>query len=851
MGLAGRFLTILVLSVGAASSTSAQECDDRLKALVASFPVIGTPSGTYDTSTAAIDPSFGYAGAFGTALPVNVSLQQFRAARGYGALVHADRDSYEAWTKKQKEREQLLKAASAFGGPPPYSLAMGEDYLARTVETLRARRAALGDSHPYVQEWLRNQRRAQAACTSQTGNCENLPRLEGTYDGALQQLAEADVRYQEATAFMFGYRPSEAFDRFRAIAERKDDPWRAVASMQAVRALLLNVYGREPSTTERAQQAEQLTHRILADPSLLTIHPWADRQLDVIAYQSGEPALLDDQLQRLMKAVSANIGTPDWTDAAAGQLALQLEYFLTPEIREPRGYWLRPTPAANARSEALRHLVDKWPLLDWLQADAAANWSRSLTWRNTALGQPDDPLPEHAWSRIDSDSVLWIRPYALRAPADDTSRERLWQLYQRAEDMADRCDMPIEWAAVYDRLVEGVVRVSLFANPDRVDEVLKRAKLLPAKRRLEITELARQTALIAGRMDLAWRWAVHLGGATTAVDVYIARDVGELVTAVEHMKNIGRPPTPRTYPLPTAQLGSRQAEALLALLPTSALLDAADRFEKPHPLRDALIRTAWLRAWLLEDRPLLRWASAKLSALDPALARDLRDADATWTRSSADQIRLLMVLRNPALTMRVFYDDGTTFRSSAKPRQKPGEPDATHSNDGNWWCQSNLDAAREAILRDTWFSATDWIEGASIEPLYRWAATSAPLLGLVDQKELDRLAAIPSAPETLTNRTLAWARSVSWFDRLMGWDRDVPEALHLAVRVTRWACRSDRVPHGPSSRRAYAILHRDYPDSEWARKTKYWYGALKANDYPVYYRPEIRPYYRPPYSSSN
>jgi hypothetical protein len=43
------------------------------------------------------------------------------------------------------------------------------------------------------------------------------------------------VRYQEATAFMLGYRPSEAFDRFHAIAERKDDPWRAMASTLADR----------------------------------------------------------------------------------------------------------------------------------------------------------------------------------------------------------------------------------------------------------------------------------------------------------------------------------------------------------------------------------------------------------------------------------------------------------------------------------------------------------------------------------------------------------------------------------------------------------------------------------------
>jgi hypothetical protein len=433
--------------------------------------------------------------------------------------------------------------------------------------------------------------------------------------------------------------------------------------------------------------------------------------------------------------------------------------------------------------------------------------------------------------------VLWIRPYALRAPADDTARDRLWQLYLRAEAMVDRCELPIEWAAVYDRIVEGVVRVSLFANPDRVDDVLNRAKALPAKRRMEIAELARQSALLAGRLDLARRWAVHLGGATTAVDVYIARNAGELAFAAEHMTTIGKPPTPRWYGVGTYHVGSREAVALLDLLPTATLLDTADRFERPHPLRDAIIRTAWLRAWLLDDPQLLKRASAKLSTIDPAFARDLRAAGSAWTKRSADQIRLLMVLRNPALTMRVFYNDG----SGGLPRKTPGEIDKAHPNDGNWWCRLDVDAEQKAIVKDTWYSATDWIEGANIEFLHGWAAQAAPLLRLVDRKELDKLAAIQSGPKTLTDRTLAWAQQIDWFDRLMDWDRDIPEALHLAVRTTRRACPSDRVPHGRYSQRAFAYLHRHYADSEWARRTKYWYGDLEAKS-----EAYDRPYYRQP-----
>jgi hypothetical protein len=851
MGPACRFLTILAFGIGAASSTLAQDCDDRLKALVAKFPVIGSPSGTRETQPPAFDASFGYAGYFGTALPVNFSLEQYRTAHSWGPPIP---NPPVDWGKKQTEYEQRQKDARTLGLPayfyPWAYYPMADDYLESTAETLRERRAALGEDHPYVEEWIRNQRRAQA-CAQQPA-CRDLPRLDRTYDGDLQPLAEADVRYQQALAFMYRQDMTEAYKRFSAIAARKDDPWRTMATIQAVRTQLPTLYSPTSNREDKAREATALTRQILADPSLSSIHPWATRELDVIAYRSLEPDLLDGQLDRMMATLPAKMGSSEWREAESARISLDLMYFLTPEMREPLGYWLRQTPAASVRSDALRRAVAKWPLLDWLQADAAAAWSRSLTWRNIALAKRvDDPLPQHAWERArDANGVLWFRPYALRAPANAEARKNLWWLYRQAEDMANRCEMPAEWAAVYDRIVEGIVRTSVFAEPDRVDEVLKRAKLLPAKRRNEIAELARQTALLAGRLDLARRWAVHLGGAATAVDVYVARDVGELVKAIEHMTKLGGPPTPRWHPSPSAQLGSREAAALLDLLPTAALLDAADRFERPHPLRDAIIRAAWLRAWLLEDTHLLERASAKLGSLDPTFARDLKAADGAWTKQGADQIRLLMVLRNPALTLRVFYDDGTTFRWAGKPpRATPAEIDTSHPNDGNWWCQYNLDAARTAIVNDSWVSATDWIEGAAIEHLNGWAAGGAPLLRLVDQKELDRLAAVPAAPVTLPDRALAWARSVTWFDRWMGWDRDIPEALHLAVRVTRSACSSYRIPFGPSSRRAFAYLHREYPDSEWTRRTKYWYGSLHgSDDYPPYYsRPwhGRRPYYRP------
>jgi hypothetical protein len=52
-------------------------------------------------------------------------------------------------------------------------------------------------------------------------------------------------------------------------------------------------------------------------------------------------------------------------------------------------------------------------------------------------------------------------------------------------------------------------------------------------------------------------------------------------------------------------------------------------------------------------------------------------------------------------------------------------------------------------------------------------------------------------------------------------DPRAPEALHLAVRATRYGCKDEKT--GSFSKQAYDALHKKYPKSTWAQKTKYWY----------------------------
>lgn len=73
----------------------------------------------------------------------------------------------------------------------------------------------------------------------------------------------------------------------------------------------------------------------------------------------------------------------------------------------------------------------------------------------------------------------------------------------------------------------------------------------------------------------------------------------------------------------------------------------------------------------------------------------------------------------------------------------------------------------------------------------------------------------PSGGGYLSEQVMAWARSHPDDPRL-------PQALHLVVQAGRRACTDRRGPVD-YGRPAFALLHRRYPNSEWARKTKYWY----------------------------
>jgi hypothetical protein len=82
------------------------------------------------------------------------------------------------------------------------------------------------------------------------------------------------------------------------------------------------------------------------------------------------------------------------------------------------------------------------------------------------------------------------------------------------------------------------------------------------------------------------------------------------------------------------------------------------------------------------------------------------------------------------------------------------------------------------------------------------------------KNERARLSALGAAPNYLCKQVIAWAEKHPT-------DMRAPEALHLAVKSTRYGCTDKET--GRWSKAAYDLLHKRYPNNPWTKKTPYWF----------------------------
>jgi hypothetical protein len=227
-------------------------------------------------------------------------------------------------------------------------------------------------------------------------------------------------------------------------------------------------------------------------------------------------------------------------------------------------------------------------------------------------------------------------------------------------------------------------------------------------------------------------------------------------------------------------------------MPLAVLKEAAMNTTLPAHLRRELALAVWVRAALLDDDAMATELAPAVAALAPELKELLNAYVAAADKPAKKFAAIYLILKYPGARPSVDAGTGRTV-----------ELDKIDDFRDNWWCE---------------YGRTVNPDNPTGKPVVK-SSMSGPAFVTAAQKtaasaEWKRLAALGTAPNYLCAQAVKWAT-------VKPDDPRAPEALHLAVRSTRYGCTNEQT--GTFSKQAFDTLHRKYPKSEWAQKTKHWF----------------------------
>jgi hypothetical protein len=296
-----------------------------------------------------------------------------------------------------------------------------------------------------------------------------------------------------------------------------------------------------------------------------------------------------------------------------------------------------------------------------------------------------------------------------------------------------------------------------------------------------------RNALLDERMAVARSFSEFLAYAprtTLETGSSAADDVWEQCNEATHTQAGGAPcPVPKQSPA----FDDDGVTVLNRFTPLAQLIDAANAPTLPANLRLNLAVMAWTRSVLLADAT----SAAKLA---PLLPEPLRKAAGSGVGFAAD----LAILRNPGI--RPYLESGVPRVASYSYF------DNYHDN---WWCKP---------WNDTQSDDASHPKPASLPSFL------TPELQSRGASDYQRLIQLPDSASLVGQRVIDYAQAHPD-------DPEVPEALALTVRATHYACQNwsadasgmPKSEYTPVSRAAFELLHRNYPQSPWALKTRYYY----------------------------
>jgi hypothetical protein len=399
-------------------------------------------------------------------------------------------------------------------------------------------------------------------------------------------------------------------------------------------------------------------------------------------------------------------------------------------------------------------------LLDWIMS---VQRSANATTKQPGMGVN----AEERWQSSHSD--LWLIPCLMSASATQSDCDQLI-----AAASAVSPSSPAYLTARYNLIRLLIEQKKFEAARLELDKTLRSAASLPPSSRCLLLS---QKGEVAKNFDEYWQDVQQVTAACDDAPSGIPEDLKKLDQANNYIHG------PTCFTIDGAR-------ALNTCVPLRILATAANSVHLDKNVRRDYLQALWTRAVMLGDLQIANQITPLLAVAAPTLTASLHSFTAAGTLQEKRFILACMALSNPAMR---------PYITPAAQRQTPFNKIDEYQD--NWWCKGAI---------SDFYAGYDKNKPRKFENLNFLSAADAA----VAKAEFDKLIAAGPGPDYLLGQVIDWAATHPKDARL-------PEALYRAIRSPKFGC-GGKLATG-LSKKAFAILHTDFPGNPYTKKTQYWY----------------------------
>jgi hypothetical protein len=592
-------------------------------------------------------------------------------------------------------------------------------------------------------------------------NCTQPETVPSAAPANADSLIKADRAYQIAAAHFYREQFDDARAEFLQIAKDHDSPWSMIAPYLAARSLIRQATINAPEDKP-------------PDPKLLA---QAETELRAI--------LADKNAAAIHPAVLRTLGF--------------VEFRLSPEQRMHT--LALEISGEQPTADLGQALIDYTRLLEQKANDKPAA-DEMTDWILTAKSGDLAKAREHALARWQQTHAMpWLIAALLKSKAQDTQVDALLKAAAAVPD-----DSPAHASASFQRARLLIGQQKLDDARHLLDRELQRVPAPPNETR---------NLYLGLRWRLAQNFDEFLQFAPQVPVDYTYGD-DEMGYCIDDNCSSG-PNNSEVKPVPLFNVPV--ASTLNQGTPLQLLSDATRSNLLPQNLRQTLLLSTWTRAAFLGNPSQAAALGKQLAQTVPETAPYMNAYAAANDADSRQFAAVFVVLHFPG--MRPYVNAGV-LRTTPLAKIDDFRD--------NWWCEDvggrigvpNFDNelySGNYTQQTSAGAANTSANGASSTPPKNPEPPS-PGFFSSDQRtqandEWTRLSQIGTAPNYFGKVVLGWAKAHPD-------DARVPEALHLVVRSTRYGCTNRDT--AKLSKQAFDRLHNQYPKSQWAKQTPFWFN---------------------------